>query len=41
VLYITCIALRLPLNGLVVHMGMAMTEEGKEKKVNIGCFSAT
>jgi peptide chain release factor subunit 1 len=27
--------LQLPPNGLVVYTGMVMTEEGKEKKVNI------
>jgi peptide subunit release factor 1 (eRF1) len=32
---ICCIALQLPPNGLVVYTGMVMTEEGKEKKVNI------
>jgi len=31
----TCWAVVVPTNGLVVYCGTVMTEEGKEKKVNI------
>lgn len=30
-----CVMLQLPPNGLVVYTGMVMTEDGKERKVNI------